>query len=129
MLKLLYKMQRYQTADISIKGKVLHALIADSFVKQMIGLMFRQRMKHDTCMLFVFGKEARHGIWMRNMRFAIDIMWLDKDEKMVDFAESVAPGSMRIYKPGKAAKYVLETNSGFIKRNRIKKGATVVSAL
>ena len=35
------------------------------------------------------------------------------------------PKSKSIYAPEKDAKYVLEVNSGFIKRNRIKKGVAV----
>jgi hypothetical protein len=122
-------LQRYETVDISVKGKVLHALIADSFVKHMIGLMFRQRMGKDTCMLFIFQREARQGIWMRNMRFPIDILWLDSSKKVVDFVEAAMPASRRIYAPEKDAKYVLETNAGFIRRNRIKKGVAIRNAL
>lgn len=122
-------MQKYRTADIRIKGKKLHALIADSFVKQMMGLMFRQRMRKDTCMLFIFSREARHGIWMHNMRFPIDIMWLDRSKRVVDFVEMALPTSKSTYRPEKDAKYVLEVNSGFIKRNRIKKGDAVSTAL
>jgi hypothetical protein len=117
-------MQRYRAADISIKGRTLHALIADSFVKQMVGLMFRPRLSKDACMLFIFSREARHGIWMRNMRFPIDILWMDGSRRVVDYAEMVQPESRRIYAPEKSAKYVLEANAGFIKRNRIKKGDT-----
>ncbi len=122
-------MQRYRTADISVRGKVLHAMVADSFVKQMIGLMFRQRMGKDACMLFIFSREARHGIWMRNMRFPIDIMWLDSGRRIVDFVEMAMPTSKSVYKPDGNAKYVLEVNAGFIKRNRIKKGDAVRAAL
>ena len=95
----------------------------------MIGLMFRQRMGRDTCMLFIFPKEAKQGIWMRNMRFPIDIMWLDSSKRVVDFVETATPASRRIYAPEKEAKYVLETNAGFIKRNRIKKGVAIRTAL
>jgi hypothetical protein len=95
----------------------------------MIGLMFRQRIMEDECMLFVFSNESRQGIWMRNMRFPIDIMWIGKGGRIVDLVEEAMPSSKQIYEPSGDAKYVLETNSGFIKRNRIKKGDTVRIAL
>ena len=129
MLNFLYRRQRYSIEDISINGKRLHAIMADSFIKQMIGLMFRPNLKKDGCMLFVFNRKARHGIWMRNMRFPIDIMWLDADKKVIHSVESAPPGSARVYMPDKDSKYVLETNAGFIKRSRIKKGASLIRAL
>ena len=129
MLRFLYKKQRYATASISIGGKRLRVLIADSFVKKMVGLMFRSGIGKDEGMLLVFGREARHGIWMHNMRFPIDIIWLDRGKCIVDFVESAMPTSRATYRPEKGAKYVLEVAAGFIKRNRIKKGVAVTGAL
>ncbi len=129
MLELLYRMQRYKTASVYVKGKQLRAQLADSFVKHMLGLMFRRNIGKDECMLFVFSRESRQGIWMRNMRFPIDVMWIGRGNRVVDLVENATPSSRQIYKPCEDSKYVLETNAGFIKRNRIKKGEAVRIAL
>src|SRR4030042_4940512 len=41
------------------------------------GLMFREKINEDQAMLFIFEEEDIHSFWMKNMRFAIDILWLD----------------------------------------------------
>ncbi len=119
----------YRRVAVTLPGAKLDALVADSFLKHVIGLMFRDKLGARAAMLFVFPREARHGIWMRNMRFPLDIIWISGSKRVVDFADCVPAESRRTYCPAKAAKYVLEVNAGFIKRNRIKKGLAFRFAL
>jgi uncharacterized membrane protein (UPF0127 family) len=54
------------------------------------------------------------SIHMMFMRFPIDVLWLDSGMKVVDVARGVPPfqlfkpGTWRIYRPAKDAKYVVE---------------------
>ena len=43
-----------------------------------LGLMFRPSLPEDKGMLFVFEYSDFHGIWMKNCKFPIDIVWLDE---------------------------------------------------
>ena len=47
------------------------------------GLMFREKINEDQAMLFLFEEEDIHSFWMKNMRFAIDILWLDGRKRIV----------------------------------------------
>jgi len=99
--------------------------VADSFFKKAKGLMFRRSLGKNKGMLFIFNSEARWGIVMFGMRFPIDIIWVGKNMRVVDIVEGARPCLLfcRTYRPKKKAKYVLEVNSGFVKRHRIKLGS------
>ena len=55
------------------------------------GLMFREKIDEDQAMLFLFEEEDIHAFWMKNMRFAIDILWLDGEKRIVHIEKSVPP--------------------------------------
>ncbi len=119
-------MLKYKTASVSINGIWLNAIVADTWPKRMIGLMYRDSMADDTCMLFVFSKEGKYGIWMHGMKFPIDTLWIGKDFTIVDIKEDMRPCiKCKIYMPENDAKYVIETNAGFARKNGIKKGLPI----
>ncbi len=119
---ILKQFQEYRTVDIRIGKKKLKALLADTPEKRMIGLMYTDRLLSDQCMLFVFDDEDMYGIWMRNMNFPIDTIWINSKMKIVDIEQSMMPAkglSFRTYKPKSPALFVLETASGFVKKNKV----------
>ena len=129
MLRLLSRLQKYHTIIISIHGTKLNAAVADSFLKRMIGLMFRKHLPRNSCMLFVFNIEGFHGIWMRNMLFPIDVLWINKRMRVVDLKENLRPCTSTFdcatYSPAKKSKYILELNAGKIKELNIKTGRII----
>ena len=56
-----------------------------------MGLMFRPSLPEDRGMLFVFGELDFHGIWMKNCRFPIDIVWLDEERRVVHVGRRCPP--------------------------------------
>ena len=73
--------------------------------------------------LFTFDTEQRHGIWMKDMKFPIDIMWFDNNLKLIYFEENVDPNTYpHIFAPDSDARFVLETNAHFINSLRIQLG-------
>lgn len=129
LLKFFYKRQRYVTKTLEINRGKYQVLVADSFLKRMIGLMYRKRLDKSCGMLFVFGREGVYSIWMYNMQFSIDVIWADRSGKIVDIEEELKPcGSFmncRSYTPAYKAKYVIEFNARFVAKNRLKKGDAV----
>ncbi len=101
----------------------MSVLIADTQLKMTVGLMFREKLGQNECMLFTFPHDGPHPIWTRHMRFPIDIVWCDAEGRVVDFMQSVAPaGRLEFsgYYPKGRSRYVLEFNSGFVRKNKIK---------
>lgn len=129
----LYKLlkPKYRTVKVTYEESMLNAQLADSFVKNMFGLMFKDRLEKDTGMLFVLGTEGRMeaGIWMLNMKFSIDVIWMDRGGRIVDIAEELAPCKSlircRTYVPKSRAKYVLELNAGSVRGYGMKVGETI----
>ena len=90
------------------------------------GLMYREGLDEGMGMLFIFGSESRHGFWMKNMKFSIDMIWIASDGRVVHVERSVpacGDGSCRGYAPSEKAKYVLETRANFSAENGIDIGS------
>jgi uncharacterized membrane protein (UPF0127 family) len=99
----------------------LKILLSDTEEERSLGLSGREKLDKNQGMLFMFGENNHHGIWMKDMKFSIDIIWLNSKFQVVDFISDVSPESYpTVFKPKKLSKYVLEVNSGFIKENGIK---------
>ncbi|MDQ4012401.1 MAG: DUF192 domain-containing protein, partial [Thermoproteota archaeon] len=70
-----------------------------------------------------------HTFWMKNMKFPIDIIWLDSDKTIVHIEHNLQPCSFELlcptYKPNVESLYVLETVGGFAEKHDIVKGTMV----
>ena len=109
-------------------GKVLQTEVMVNDEDRAMGLMFRPSLPLDHGMLFVFEAPDFHGIWMKNCRFPIDILWLDEEKKVVHVAESVPPckaDPCPVYNPMRKASYVVELNAGQARREKAVVGAAV----
>lgn len=109
-------------------GRVLEVEVMVSDQDRAMGLMFRPSLPEDKGMLFLFERADFHGIWMKNCRFPIDILWLDEDHRIVHVAEDVPPceaDPCPVYEPLRRARYVLELNAGQARREGAAVGATV----
>jgi uncharacterized membrane protein (UPF0127 family) len=87
------------------------------------GLMYRDRINPDQGMLFLFEREGKHSFWMKNMRFAIDILWLDRDKRIIHIEQDIPPCASEdcpSYAPSLPAMYVLELAAGSVDRLGIK---------
>ena len=115
------------TKNIYFKNTIIRAEIADTALKIEKGLMFRKNIANNSGMLFVFKEEGRYAFWMKNMRFPLDIIWISKDRKVIGIAQDNVPckGNCLIKKPLEKAKYVLEVNSGFVRKHGINLGDEV----
>jgi uncharacterized protein len=71
-------------------------------------------------MLFVFPKKAKPSIWMKDMNFNLDLIWIN-DGEIIGFNLDVSKpkptqtlSDLLIYQPDSAVNVVLETQSGFV---------------
>ena len=97
--------------------------IADTLEERIKGLSGRESLNENAGLLFVHSEPGIYGIWMKDMLFAIDVIWLDSEYRVVDMAHHVRPDSFpEIFEPSGLALYILEVNAGFAKRNGIEIG-------
>jgi uncharacterized membrane protein (UPF0127 family) len=102
-------------------GKELHVEVIVKDEDRAMGLMFRPSLALDRGMLFLFEQSDFHGIWMKNCKFPIDIVWLDEKKKVVHVEEAVPPCKIvncPVYAPQQRAAYVVELNSGQARREK-----------
>ncbi len=108
-------------------GTVINVSVADTPEERTQGLSKRELLRDDEGMIFVFDTIERHPIWMKDMYFPLDIMWLDENFKIVDLVPNASVSSYpNNFVPRKSAGFVIEVNAGFTTRNNIKIGDTIV---
>jgi uncharacterized membrane protein (UPF0127 family) len=62
-------------------------------------------------------------MWMKDMKFSIDMIWMTDDGTVVNAAEHLAPDSYpQTFQSSVPARYVLEVPDGFISQNDIHTG-------
>ncbi|PKN29417.1 MAG: hypothetical protein CVU64_08330 [Deltaproteobacteria bacterium HGW-Deltaproteobacteria-21] len=96
-------------------GEFVVAELALSVEQRSKGLMFRDDVAANKGMLFIFEEEAIHSFWMKNVKFPIDILWLDREKRIVHMAKQVPPckkDPCPTYPPVRPAMYVLELSAG-----------------
>jgi uncharacterized membrane protein (UPF0127 family) len=123
-------------SESSFVGSRLHqgkyAVVGDAQIKvevvddnksRELGLSGRDELKRNTGMWFVFDRSDYHGIWMKDMNFPIDIIWIGVNMQIVHLEENISPDTYpNIFKPDKKARFILEVPANFIKKEGIKMG-------
>ena len=113
-------------AKTVIGGLSYQLEVVETPTARQIGLSARDFLPADHGMLFVFDDTSYHGIWMKDMNFAIDIIWLDANGVVVDLATQVAPESYpRVWRAQEASKFVIELNAGEVERANLMIGEIV----
>jgi len=111
-----------KSAQLRIRDLDINAIVANNQNLRKKGLSKRESLQLNSGMLFVFEKAGDWGIWMKDMKFAIDIIWINEEKQIIAIAKNVSPQPgvkderLTIYKPGQNAKYVLEINAGLADR-------------
>ena len=87
------------------------------------GLSGRDSLAPNTGMLFVFDTDGVWGIWMKDMKFSIDILWLAEDGTVITVVPNVSPSSYPTsFRPTSPARFVLELPAGFAAAHSISVG-------
>jgi len=103
--------------DITIGGKKISVEIADTPDKRALGLSYRDNIDTADGMLFIFENASSPGFWMKDMKFALDMVWIG-DGKVLGISENLPPGDHRpaqVYYPPAPVNYVLELTAGKVK--------------
>ncbi|MDB5259305.1 MAG: hypothetical protein JWO73_513 [Candidatus Taylorbacteria bacterium] len=105
-------------------------LIADTQALKELGLGRRDSLDQRTGMLFIFDQPGRHGFWMKDMRFPIDIVWLDENLIVTHVEENISPATYdsakpsasKIFDPEQKSSFVLEVSAGIARKNNYTEG-------
>jgi len=96
--------------------KIIQLEIAKTEEEKIKGLSGRNYLEKNKGLLFVYDDLDFYGIWMKEMSFPIDIIWMDEDYRVVTVTENVSPDTYpTVFYPDKKSKYIIELNAGISK--------------
>ena len=106
-----------------INDKQFLVEVAQSDAQKSLGLSDREGLNQNAGMLFIFNKPSKQYFWMKDMKFPIDIVWIDENKKIVGLVENAKPEDYpETYPSPQNVVYVLEIGSGEVKKQGIKIG-------
>jgi hypothetical protein len=103
---------------------VITAEVAANFQSQIIGLMFRESLKPNHGMLFVYPDRTTHCFWMRNTVIPLSVAFLDDDGTIVNVAD-MAPKSENHHCSSRPVRYGLEMEQGWFAKRGLAPGAKI----
>ncbi|MBR9679925.1 MAG: DUF192 domain-containing protein [Candidatus Altiarchaeota archaeon] len=104
----------YETTKLKLGSDEFELEIADTRDKQIKGLMNRDELGDWKGMLFVFEPATRPAFWMRNVRFPIDIIFIDQQGIITEIWKNQEPCGFvcTAQQPAELTRYVIEINTG-----------------
>jgi uncharacterized membrane protein (UPF0127 family) len=104
---------------------VFHVEIADTPAKREMGLQYRKQLADDRGMIFLFPFESQQSFWMKNTPIPLDLVFINRERKIVGIVEKAAPFSLDPRSVPAPSQYVLEINGGLARRYGIQAGDIV----
>ena len=120
-----------QTSLVTVGGVNLITSLSTTPDAQSKGLAIRDSLNENEGMLFIFESPQKYSFWMKDMKFPIDIIWINQDGKIVHIEKNLPPCIFLLpcpsYAPNDDSLYVLEVVSNFTNKFDINVGDSVDS--
>ena len=120
--------KKEQDYYLKIKEQNIKVELAETEQERIKGLSGRENLCDNCGILFIFNKEDFHSFWMKEMKFPIDIIWINNDKivQITKNADLTQAKNIPTYTPKQKANKVLEVNAGFCEKHNIKVGDKVL---
>ena len=99
--------------------------VADEPKERNEGLMGVNELPANNGMLFIFDEQQELSFWMANTPLPLDIIFVNRDKKIVRIHHSTQPYTEENFASGQPALYAIETNGGFCVSHDIQEGMRV----
>lgn len=110
---------------LRIASTSVFASVANTLPDRIKGLSGTPYLPDGVVKLFAFGTEGEHSIWMKDMNYSLDIIWVSRAGNIVHIEENISPDTYpKSFSSPVPAWYVIEANAGFVAREGIKVGDT-----
>lgn len=93
--------------------------------EQMKGLMFMKKIESDVGYMFYYNPPNIASFWMKNTFVPLDIIFIDKHNRIVYLIEGMVPHDTTSRGYPKKIRYVIEIKSGYIKKYNLKHGMKI----
>lgn len=104
-----------------VKEHEITVELACTVEEQSQGLMFRQQLKKDHGMLFIFSRPRILSFWMKNTLIPLDIAYIDSTGNIIEI-QSMDPETITPHPSISEAQYALEMNRGWFSEQNIAVG-------
>ncbi|MDP2585820.1 MAG: DUF192 domain-containing protein [Candidatus Levybacteria bacterium] len=114
---------------VTINNQKFNVSVASSQQEQEIGLSETKSLSQNQGMIFLFAKPDYYAFWMKNMKFPIDIIYINGDV-ITTIKNAVQPPKDNIeipivYTPTEPSDKVFEIQAGLSEKYNFKKGDKV----
>jgi uncharacterized membrane protein (UPF0127 family) len=106
----------------------LNIEVAKTDQERQKGLMNRTSLKPNDGMLFIFDTEQILSFWMKNTLIPLSIAYVNSECVIIDIQDMLPETNqhnLKSYISKKPAKYAIETNIGWFKKNNLNVGAKI----
>ena len=90
--------------------------------------MFRKSISPFRGMKFNWETEEIRLMWMKNTYSSLDILWVNKNNIIIDIKENLPTNNTSIIKSNKKAQFIVELPAGSVKKNNFSRGDILTKA-
>lgn len=113
----------YNAYSLTVNNVKVDLMVSTDEASKEKGLGGRDSIPENSSMLFIFDKPEKYGIWMKDMKFNIDIVWLNAEKRIVHIEKDVSPDTYPdVFFPPEDSLYIMEFNAGFSDKNMLSVG-------
>ena len=99
--------------QVALGGRTFDLELAITPAEQRLGLSGRASLPATQGMLFIYKDAGFHRIWMRDMNFSIDVLWINSKGVIEHIERSLSPETYpKSFTSANPSHYVLEVNAG-----------------
>jgi hypothetical protein len=89
------------------------------------GMMFRESMKEEEGMLFVFARPNPVSFYMKNVKVPLSVAYIDQDGTILEIHDFQPFNETPVPSATDQVQYVLEVNRGWFQRRQVGVGAVI----
>jgi uncharacterized protein len=116
----------FPRGTLRIDNYTIQVEIADSPAARQRWLTFREdSLPLDSAIILVYNKADLYPLWLLNVGFNVDLIWVDEKGSIVYIVKNAIPCKTSLdavectYKNTKPAKYILAATAGFVNYHNI----------
>jgi uncharacterized membrane protein (UPF0127 family) len=113
-------------SNVQLGNGTFTVRIAKTVQERDMGLSGIAHLNSNQALLMIFPSEAKWGIWMKDMKIPLDIVWLNQTKQVTYIVEDALPKDSTniIFTPYQSSLYVIELTAGSVQKESIKVGQT-----
>jgi hypothetical protein len=110
----------------NLKGinKQIYCEVAETEQEKRRGLMFRDKLERDECMIFLYDSPIMLSFWMKNTYLPLSIAFVGENLKITDLFD-MKPFDENIITSTTPGIYAIEVNRGWFKKNLVYQGSKI----